>query len=251
MTEHSRPLRVLHITDPHLHARDSERLRGVDTNESFRRTVAAVLGEQPDLLLATGDLVQDDSREGYERFHEALAGCGVPVLVVPGNHDVPGFLSAVLDQAPFQLGGHLDRGGWRIVMLDSYAEGDAAGELSAAELAQLQAALAGAPGPVLVALHHHPVAMGSRWLDRVGLRNAGELFDCIERYPQVRALLWGHVHQAWDSQQGTLRLLATPSTCAQFRPQSDSFALDDRPPAYRRLLLHADGRLDTEVVWLS
>lgn len=250
MTDTSRPLRVLHITDPHLHARDGDRLRGVDTNESFRRTLEVVLGEQPDLMLATGDLVQDDSREGYERFRDALAGCGVPVLVVPGNHDVPEFLSGVLDQPPFQLGGHLDRGGWRIVMLDSYAAGDAAGELSAAELARLETALAGTAGPALVALHHHPVAMGSRWLDRVGLRNAGELFAHIERHPQVRVLLWGHVHQAWDSQQDTLRLLATPSTCAQFRPLSDSFALDDRPPAYRRLLLHANGNVDTEVVWL-
>lgn len=250
MTEHSLPLRVLHITDPHLHARDGDRLRGVDTNESFRRTLAAVLDDRPDLLLATGDLVQDDSREGYERFRDALSGCGVPVLVVPGNHDIPEFLSGVLAQEPFQLGGHLDRGGWRIVMLDSYSAGDAGGELSATELARLQAALVDAPGPALVALHHHPVAMDSRWLDRVGLRNAGDLFECIERHPQVRVLLWGHVHQAWDSQQDTLRLLATPSTCAQFRPLSNSFALDDRPPAYRRLLLHADGNVDTEVVWL-
>jgi Icc protein len=47
-----------------------------------------------------------------------------------------------------------------------------------------------------------------------------------------------------------LRLLSTPSTCAQFRPGSDSFAIDERPPGYRWLDLRADGRLDTEVVWL-
>jgi 3',5'-cyclic-AMP phosphodiesterase len=46
-----------------------------------------------------------------------------------------------------------------------------------------------------------------------------------------------------------VRLIATPSTCAQFLPRSDDFAVDSRPPAYRTLELRADGTLITEVVW--
>ena len=48
-----------------------------------------------------------------------------------------------------------------------------------------------------------------------------------------------------------VRLLATPSTCAQFLPHSNEFAVDGRPPAYRRLTLQPDGTLDTEVVWVD
>jgi len=245
------PLRILHITDPHLHAQEEGELRGVQTNQSFRMTLAHALREQPDLILSTGDLVQDDSREGYERFRDALSGSSVPVVVVPGNHDVPAYMQSVLGQAPFQLGGVIDHEHWRIVMLDSYSANRASGELPATELALLESSLKDNSRHTLIALHHHPVAMGSRWLDRVGLRNAAELFAVIDRYPGARVVLWGHVHQEFDQQHGRLRLLSTPSTCAQFRPHSADFALDDRPPAYRRLQLHADGSVDTDVVWLD
>ena len=42
-----------------------------------------------------------------------------------------------------------------------------------------------------------------------------------------------------------------PSTCAQFLPQANEFAVDARPPAYRRIALQPDGTLDTEVVWVE
>jgi Icc protein len=48
-----------------------------------------------------------------------------------------------------------------------------------------------------------------------------------------------------------IRILATPSTCSQFRPLSHDFAIDNAPPAYRRLDLHADGSIQTEVAWVS
>jgi Icc protein len=48
-----------------------------------------------------------------------------------------------------------------------------------------------------------------------------------------------------------VRLLATPSTGAQFLPGSDNFAIDTRPPGYRTFTLGADGSLHTEVVWLK
>ena len=48
-----------------------------------------------------------------------------------------------------------------------------------------------------------------------------------------------------------MRLLATPSTCAQFLPHAEDFALDRRPPGYRTLELRADGSLVTEVVWVE
>ena len=56
---------------------------------------------------------------------------------------------------------------------------------------------------------------------------------------------------ASDGLRKGVRLLATPSTCAQFLPNVDDFAVDPRPPAYRTLELRADGSLLTEVVWVQ
>ncbi len=154
-----------------------------------------------------------------------------------------------LDQPPFSVGGHHDLGSWRIIMLDSCVPGKAHGHLSAAELARLDSALATAGDrQVLIALHHHPLPMGSRWIDSVALRNPEDFFAVTDRYACVRAIVWGHVHQSHDSRRKGVRLLATPSTCAQFLPHSDHFAIDPAPPAYRRLTLRADGTIDTEVL---
>jgi Icc protein len=103
----------------------------------------------------------------------------------------------------------------------------------------------------MVFVHHHPVAMASRWLDTVGMENADDFFRVLDAHPQVRAVGWGHVHQCFDTRRRGVRLLATPSTCAQFLPQANEFAVDARPPAYRRITLQPDGTLETEVVWVE
>ena len=246
-------VRLTQFTDPHLYGGEQEALRGVATLPALQAALAHARTREwpPDALLVTGDIVQDDPL-GYAHFRRLFFGLGPPVLCLPGNHDEPRAMRRELHGAPFVLGGHVDLGRWRIVLLDSCLPGSASGALSEPSLAQLDAALAGAGGRhCLVCLHHHPVPMASRWLDRVGLSNAAEFLHTIDRHKNVRAIVWGHVHQAYDGLRKGVRLLATPSTCAQFLPHSDDFAVDRRPPAYRTLELRADGSLLTEVVWIE
>jgi Icc protein len=246
------PIRLLQFTDPHLVARPGGALRGVDTRDSLQQVLryARARHWDADALLLTGDLVNDDPG-GYATVRELFGELGKPVWCLPGNHDQPEAMRRELAAAPFEVGGFHDLGAWRIVLVDSCAPGHAYGRISAAELARLEASLAGAGGRhVLIALHHHPVRMGSRWIDSVGLQNAPEFFALTDRSPELRAIVWGHVHQSLDTHRKGVRLLATPSTCAQFLPQVDQFAIDPSPPGYRRLALHADGSLETEVLRL-
>lgn len=247
-------VRLTHLTDPHLYGGEGELLRGIATLPSLQATLTHAQRREdwpPDAVLVTGDLVQDDPT-GYGHFRDLFGSLPVPVLCLPGNHDEPEAMRRELDCAPFVVGGHVDLGLWRIVLLDSTVPGSAAGRLSAQTLAALQSALGGAPQRhTLVCLHHHPVPMASRWLDHVGLQNADEFLDVIDRHPNVRGIVWGHVHQSYDGLRKGVRLLATPSTCAQFLPHSEQFALDRLPPAYRTLELHADGSIVTDVVWLE
>jgi Icc protein len=64
----AKSLRLLHITDPHLHAHADGRMRGVNTLDTFQAVVADAMGGQvlPDAILATGDLVQDETRAGSQ-----------------------------------------------------------------------------------------------------------------------------------------------------------------------------------------
>jgi Icc protein len=246
-------VRLIQFTDPHLYGDASRALYGVPTLPALSATLehARARDWPPDALLVTGDLVQDDAG-GYSHFCELFGALGVPVLCLPGNHDDARAMRAVLAREPFVLRGSVDLGGWRIVLLDSCIPGRASGALGSAELAGLDRALEDAgTRHCLVCLHHHPVAMGSRWLDQVGLTNAAEFLSVIDAHRNVRAIVWGHVHQSHDVLRKGVRLLATPSTFSQFLPHTDKYAADSRPPAYRTLELRSDGSLLTEVVWVE
>jgi 3',5'-cyclic-AMP phosphodiesterase len=245
-------MQILQITDPHLYGSASARLRGVETDSSLRIALDDAIARVPNFaaMLVTGDLVQDD-KSGYLRFRSFFGSINQPVLCIPGNHDEPDAMRRELTGAPFEICGTHEIGEWVFVMLDSYDPGQVGGRLTKNELARLDDALAGSPKHAMVCLHHHPIAMGSRWLDGVGLADAHEFWQIIDAHKNVRAVAWGHVHQAFEGKRGNVRLFATPSTGAQFLPKSDRYAVDSRPPAYRSFELHDDGRIDSLVHWVE
>jgi Icc protein len=244
-------MKILQFTDPHLYGRVDAKLRGVETDATLHAVLDDAFAECPDFaaVLVTGDLVQDDPT-GYARFRSIFRDLGKPVLCIPGNHDIPDAMRAELQGPPFQIGGSFSRLGWQIVMLDSYEENQVGGRLSAAELARLDAALSRSAEHALVCLHHHPIVMRSEWLDSIGLANADEFWRIIDKHSHVRSVVWGHVHQDYTGMRGQIRLFATPSTGAQFLPNSDKFAIDNRPPAYREFNLLQDGGIETRVHWV-
>lgn len=244
-------MHILQITDPHLYGNPSGKLRGVETASSLREVLDAALAARlPQAVLVTGDIVQDDP-SGYARFRAILGRLAVPVLCIPGNHDEPEAMVRALEGPPFQIGGTFEAGGWQIVMLDSCDPGHVGGRLTATELERLDRALGRSRAHALVCLHHHPIDMGSRWLDTIGLANAADFWRIIDAHPQVRAIAWGHVHQAFDGERNGVKLYATPSTGAQFLPLSERYAVDARPPAYRSFELAPKGRILSEVRWVE
>ncbi len=240
---------IVQITDPHLFGDADGRLLGLNTRESLEKVIDKVLAEQPqiDLLLITGDLTQDGSVESYEAFKQMSGRIKAPTRWFAGNHDEP----LAMEEAALGtdlLEPIIDIGNWRITLLNSAVPGSVPGFLPESELMLLAQSLSEAPQRHhMICLHHHPVSIDCKWMEPIGLRNPRALFEVIERFPQTRALLWGHIHQEIDQPLGDLRLLATPSTCIQFKPRSDDFALDDLPPGYRWLRLLPDGTIDTGV----
>jgi Icc protein len=244
-------MRILQLTDPHLYGQAGARLRGVETDSTLRAVLEQALAQHGDYaaMLVTGDLVQDDPA-GYLHFRSILGGLRRPVLCIPGNHDEPAAMRRALDCAPFQFCGELTLGRWQFIMLNSYEAGHVRGRLADEELARLDATLAASSSHCVVCLHHHPVSMGSSWLDPIGLSNAEEFWRIVDARGCVKAVAWGHVHQSLESRRGAVALFATPSTGAQFKPRTDRYSVDDRPPGYRELRLHDDGRIESAVHWL-
>jgi len=243
-------LRVLQLTDTHLYAQPTGTLLGINTLDSFQRVIRHFRDHHwaPDLLLATGDLVHDASPTGYALLAGMLSDFGVPVLSLPGNHDLPPVMREHLRAANVHTAPVNDFGDWRFIMLDSVIPGEEGGRLAPAELDRLEQALASSDRHTLICLHHQPVRVGSAWIDTMAIENPDPFFDIVDRHGHVRGILWGHVHQTYEAMHGKVRLMASPSTCVQFTPRSEQFQVDEEPPGFRLLALLPDGRILSEVV---
>jgi Icc protein len=244
----------LHLTDPHLFANTGGDLRGTVTYSSL----CAVLDHyragdwSANLVVVTGDLIQDDSAQAYEHFRKLLGELGLPVYCIPGNHDIRALMQETLAGPPFHYCESVESGDWLITGIDSCVTGRAGGEVSDSELERLDSEIAASRAPhVMVCLHHPPVAMNSTWLDSVGMSNGDEFLQRMAASGKVRLAIFGHVHQPYDNQHAGISIVGTPSTCRQFEQGSDEFAVDDNPPAYRRINLYTDGRFEHELVWVN
>ena len=247
------PVLLVQLTDSHLFADADGSLLGLKTAQSLQRVIDLARAEQPriDLLLATGDLAQDASVEAYQRFRQMTDVLAAPARWLPGNHDDLKAMAEAAVQSRL-LEPVVDIGNWRITLLDTSVAGKAHGYLEDDQLQRLVQALSEAPERHhLICLHHHPVPIGCEWMNGISLHNAAAFWTVVDRFPQVRAVLWGHVHQTFEQQRKDVRLLATPSTCLQFQPGSADFKVSNQAPGYRWLRLLPDGDVQTGVSRLA
>jgi Icc protein len=245
-------LRIAQITDTHLYANPDGKLLGLNTRRCLQQVVALAGSRRPHLVVATGDLAHDGSAAAYRQVRACFDSLQVPIYCLPGNHDEAASLRDCMNGDAYHSTSWVEVNGWQLVFVDSTMQGSDGGHLPSEELAKLDEALAQTPElPAIVWLHHQPVLIGSRWLDSMAVDNADDFFQVIDRHPQVRAVAWGHVHQCFEHCHRNIPLLASPSTCIQFLPHSEDFAIDQLAPGYRWFDLYSDGRFTTGVERLA
>ncbi|EGV16772.1 3',5'-cyclic-AMP phosphodiesterase [Thiocapsa marina] len=244
---------LLQLTDPHLFAKADGQLLGVTTRRSFEAVLEHACTHSPhaDTLVLTGDLVHDESREGYRSLRRLLDRTGLPYYCIPGNHDSRPLMEDLLGPAALGPVAVHRLGNWNLVFLDSTEPGQDGGRIGGARLAALREALAASPSPAVIFLHQHPIPVQSDWMDRLSVADGDELIALCNRSPRVKALVCGHIHQEFEQRIDGYSVLGTPSTCVQFAPRRSEFAIDTRAPGYRELTLHQNGALETHVVRLD
>jgi Icc protein len=249
----ARPLRLIQMTDTHLYRTSEGALLGLNTQDSFEQVVRLVAHQQahPDIIVATGDIAQDASIEAYQRFAATVSTLAAPFYWIPGNHDRRSVMKS-LTQYAAAFTSCIRRGNWQIIMLDTSHPGDVHGVLADSELDALRTNLAeaGADKPIqhsLICLHHNPFPGAAGWMDGIGLHNADAFINILGQYDSVRAVVYGHIHQTLDFEHQGIRYFCTPSTCIQFKPNTEYFALDLLNPAYRWFDLNADGSINSKV----
>ncbi|MCZ6830580.1 MAG: 3',5'-cyclic-AMP phosphodiesterase [Gammaproteobacteria bacterium] len=244
-------LRLVQITDTHLLCQPGGTLLGLDTDHSLQQVIDLVLNQRSDmdLVLATGDISDRGSEAAYLRARDYFARLPAETVWLAGNHDRQDLMQKVLGQEGCLVRA-LQAGHWQLVLLNSQIPGEAEGQIGQEELDWLESCLEDAASKqlyTLICLHHQPVAMGSAWIDQQQVTDCDAFFALVDRFPLVRGILWGHVHQQHDSERKGVRLMSTPSSCFQFVPHNDDFKVDDKAPGYRWLELQADGGIETAV----
>ena len=73
--------RILHISDLHFG-------RG-DKPESIEALARLISDVDPILVIASGDLTHRGTRQQHDRAAEFLRALALPLLTIPGNHDIP------------------------------------------------------------------------------------------------------------------------------------------------------------------
>ena len=242
---------MIQITDTHLMNKDE--LEFVDINPA--QTFHAVMDDiqicypETDFIVHTGDVAQVSVPETYENYLAYMKKLNIPHYQIPGNHDDANVF-------PFYQG-HDDAhaihfGPWTVILLNSAVQDKIYGYVTEKQLQQLDQLLTQYKKQyIIVTCHHHPLEMHSHWIDHHILKNTDDLKKILVKHKNIKIVLFGHVHQdSWNEWNG-IQFYSTPSTCVQFKPKSENFALDEETPGYRVLLLKKNGEFKTKIHRIS
>jgi Icc protein len=214
---------IAQISDTHVRPKGVLAMGRVDTAGHLARAVAHInaLRPAPDLVLATGDLVDAGMAEEYAHLRELLAPLAMPVRLIPGNHDLreplraafadhhylprDGFLQYVVDSGPL-----------RLIALDTLTPGAPHGELCAQRLDWLEGRLAESGKPTILFMHHPPFECGMKEFDKARLNvGADRLAAIVQRHPNIERILCGHVHRPIQARWAGTIVAVAPSTAHQ------------------------------------
>lgn len=195
---------IAQITDTHIRAEGAFAFDGkADTTARLAAAVETIAAMKPlpDVVLATGDLVDTGSADDYRQLVKVLAPLPMPVLPIPGNHDARApMLAAFPDTArrlktPF-IQYAVEEFPLRLVALDTMDEGRIGGLLCAARIAWIDQTLAASSRATVVFMHHPPFDCGIAANADLHCEGADALARVLARHEHVQAVLCGHLHRS-------------------------------------------------------
>ncbi len=212
----------------------------VDTASGLSAALGLAETFDPDLIVLSGDLVNDAEPDQYAHLAELLSGITRRLLLVAGNHDdrqVVRDLASSLDSAASPIpsvSGELEydlrildrAGGPRFLVVDTVQSGSHGGLLSEERLELLDRQLADGE-PTVIVQHHPPFVSGIGFMDHYGLEGGTSELDVLARHPEVVAVLTGHLHRHAVHIRSGLPVVTAPSSAAQV-----SLDLHGGPTAY-------------------
>jgi 3',5'-cyclic AMP phosphodiesterase CpdA len=240
--------RLFHISDVHFGVEDSSAL------DHFARAVA---DERPDAVVCTGDLTQRAKHSEYAAARAWFATLGVPVVLEPGNHDMPYYNPWERFTDPFRRYNRLNAAVGSVFMsLDvalvplrttvraqrrfPWSDGVVTAAALDATLAEL-AALKDDPRTIIV-IGHHPL-LGPEGSDENPTIGGDAAFAQIAA-AGAHAIISGHVHVPFDQQRTiaggpAMRMIGTGTLSTRLRHGA--------PASWREITCAPGGMIETRL----
>jgi 3',5'-cyclic AMP phosphodiesterase CpdA len=239
--------RLFHISDVHF---------GVEDRAALDAVAAAVAAERPAAVVCTGDLTQRAKHREYAAAREWFAALGVPVVLEPGNHDMPYYNPWERFTNPFRrfetlraaVSGGFESPDVVLVPLRTTVRAQTRfpwsdGVVKPAALREtlaLLAALKGDPRTIIV-IAHHPL-LGPDNARRNPTIGGDAAFAQLAA-AGAHAVISGHVHVPFDEQrqrggQG-MRTIGTGTLSTRLR--------HDAPASWRVIDCEPGGVIDTHL----
>lgn len=267
LTQQNKTAVIAQITDSHLFADQDGLHHGQNVFLNLTKVLFDIsCNPGIDCIVFTGDLSQDHTEQSYQNFVDAVQKSRIklPIFYVAGNHDEQGLLDKYFSTAPFMSGAIVELEKWQIQLITSKSD-TPAGFVSDLSFEKLNASIDMKKWQLLM-MHHHPIDVGY-FIDKHGLQNKQTFWQKIAAHNNIRAIACGHVHGAMTLTHmpvmnksekeykeppiaEPVMLYTCPATSIQFDPTVDGVAALDKGPGYQLFHLHADGSLQTEVIYV-
>jgi len=200
---------IAQISDFHLKPEGILAYDVADTATPLKRAVEHInrLNPIPDIILITGDLVDEGAPESYAFLKELLSPLRPPFVIIPGNHDHKENLRRTFPEHHYlnnsieEEGVHyicysLEKFTIRLIGLDTVTPGEHGGGFGRERMAWLKKTLeAQTEVPTLIFMHHPPFASAFVHMDKEEFHGWKEFQSLISEHPQVERILCGHLHR--------------------------------------------------------
>ena len=246
---------IAQISDTHLFGDKNRKINGSNSYQNLKNVINQVvsLDKKPDLIVVSGDLSQDCTFESYQHLANLLHRCEIKYYFFPGNHDDVDIINKVFDMnwVKDKVDYSFNINGWFVNVIDTSVYPEVLGELSDDQLKNLKNNLEQNKNkPTIVFMHHHPLLLNSAWLDRYILKDAEKFINLIKLNPQVKAVLFGHIHQVFERNINGTFYGSAPASCYQVLPKTEMFTIEKLSAGYRLIELDGD-KFSSKVVWVE
>ncbi|GAB2685728.1 metallophosphoesterase family protein [Aliiglaciecola aliphaticivorans] len=244
--------KIVQLSDCHLFKdKNKTGYNNINPYQTLQLLLCKVARLNPDGVLVTGDISGDDSAQSYQHFFELLEQFNLlnKFKVVAGNHDQSDLFDELLTHFDLAKSRPWQQDSWLIHGIDTRHEGTL-GQVSVENLQNLKNNLQDASERFhLIACHHHPIPCGG-WMDKHQWLNGHNFVEQITQLPQVKLVIYGHIHHDTHQMIRQCYFHSCPSTCWQFANQAD-FSVSNEMPGFKLYQLHNDGTFNCTTIRLQ